>query len=113
VAGSFGGSIDRALAGRPLSPAGRAAVAAARHETLAAPDTRGLAAPEARLVGGAVERASVGAFHTGVGIAAGLVALGGLLGLAGIVDPRRRVAAERCAGGQIVGAPAEAAPRAA
>jgi EmrB/QacA subfamily drug resistance transporter len=110
VAATFSGSIDRGLAGRTLSPAGRTAVAAARHETLAVADTRGLTAPEARLVGGAVERASVRAFHTGVGIAAGLVALGGLLGLAGIVDPRRRVAAATCSGGQIVGAPQEAAP---
>ncbi|MGI8803147.1 MAG: MFS transporter [Solirubrobacteraceae bacterium] len=105
VAGSFTGSIDRALAGRPLSPAARAVVAAARHATLARAETRGLAGTEAREVRRAVEGASVTAFHTGMGIAAGLVALGGLLGLAGIVDPRRRVVAGGCAGGPIAGAP--------
>lgn len=40
-----------------------------------------------------------------MGIAAGLVALGGLLGLAGIVNPRREVSAAGCAGGQLVGMP--------
>ena len=34
-----------------------------------------------------------------------LVAAGGLVGLLGIVNPRRRVAAEGCPGGQLVGAP--------
>ncbi len=105
VAGTFTATIDRALAGRTLSGAGRAAVAAARHETLARARTAGLAGPEAGVVAAAVERASVRAFHTGMGIAAALVGLGGLLGLAGIVDPRRRVAAEGCGGGQIVGVP--------
>ena len=49
------------------------------------------------------------AFRLGLGIAAGLVALGGLLGLAGIENPRRRVAAEACPGGQLVGVPREGA----
>jgi len=40
-----------------------------------------------------------------MGIAAGLVALGGLLGLAGIVNPRREVSAAGCAGGQLVSMP--------
>ena len=38
-----------------------------------------------------------------------LVALGGLLGLVGIVNPRRAVSAAGCAGGQLVGAPEEVA----
>ena len=38
-----------------------------------------------------------------------LVAMGGLLGLAGIVNPRREVKASDCPGGQLVGATAEAA----
>jgi EmrB/QacA subfamily drug resistance transporter len=54
--------------------------------------------------------ASIDAFHTAMGIAAGLVALGGLLGLAGIVNPRREVKACDCPGGQLVGATVEAVP---
>jgi len=58
---------------------------------------------------GASRDASIEAFHTAIGIAAVLVALGGLLGLAGIVNPRRQVKACDCPGGQLVGATAEAA----
>ena len=53
-------------------------------------------------------------FAPASGSPTGLVALGGLLGLAGIVNPRRTVSAAGCAGGQLVGAPEEVAlPRAA
>ena len=41
-------------------------------------------------------------------IAVVLVGLGGVLGLVGIRNPRRAVAAEHCAGGQFVGVPEEA-----
>ena len=57
----------------------------------------------------AVQSASVHAFHVGIGISAALVALGGLLGLAGIRNPRRAVRCEDCAGGQLAGQPLDAA----
>ena len=113
LAATFASSLDGALADRELSPAGQRAVAVARDRTLAQADTRGLPRGEARAVARAVEQASLHAFHVGIGIAAALVALGGLLGLAGIVNPRRTVSAAGCAGGQLVGMPEEVAlPRA-
>ena len=57
----------------------------------------------------AVQSASVHAFHVGIGISATLVALGGVLGLAGIRNPRRVVRCEDCAGGQLAGQPLDAA----
>ena len=60
------------------------------------------------MVAQAAQDASVSAFHRGVGIAAGFVALGGLLGIAGIRNPRREVPCEDCPGGQLAGAPVEA-----
>jgi hypothetical protein len=109
VAATFASSLDGALAGRALSPAGQRAVADAHDRALARADTTGLGAGEAQAVARAVEDASVHAFRTGIAIATGLVALGGVLGLIGIVNPRRAVSAAGCAGGQLVGAPQEAA----
>ena len=53
------------------------------------------------------EDASVGAFRVGIGISTALVGLGGVLGLIGIQNPRRRVEAADCPGGQLVGHPRE------
>jgi EmrB/QacA subfamily drug resistance transporter len=52
---------------------------------------------------------SVTAFHQAVVICAILVAAGGVLGAVGIVNPRRAVGARGCPGGQLVGAPQQAA----
>ncbi|MGN6167838.1 MAG: MFS transporter [Solirubrobacteraceae bacterium] len=52
---------------------------------------------------------SVRAFHNAVGICAALLAAGGLMAVIGIVNPRRRVRAKGCAGGQLVAAPKRAA----
>jgi EmrB/QacA subfamily drug resistance transporter len=52
---------------------------------------------------------SVSAFHEALVFCAVLVAAGGVIGLLGIVNPRRVVKAESCPGGQLAGAPAEAA----
>jgi EmrB/QacA subfamily drug resistance transporter len=56
----------------------------------------------------ATEDASVHAFRVGIGISTLLVALGGVLGLVGIRNPRRKVESEGCPGGQFVGVPEEA-----
>jgi predicted MFS family arabinose efflux permease len=56
---------------------------------------------------------SVTAFHEVVAICAALLAAGGVLGLVGIVNPRRPIDAEACSGGQLYGVPEPAAvPRA-
>ena len=80
-------------------------MAQARRSTLARVDP----ARAGVQVAHAVQVASVDAFHVAIGISAVLVALGGVLGLVGIRNPRRVVRCEDCAGGQIAGQPLDAA----
>ncbi|QEC50679.1 DHA2 family efflux MFS transporter permease subunit [Baekduia soli] len=108
-AASFTASVDRGLDGRRLDPQAQRVVQEAKRRTLARADTGALPGPEGAAVASAVTDAAVHAFRLGIGIAAGLVALGGLLGLAGIVNPRRVVRCEDCPGGQLAGQPADAA----
>lgn len=105
ISAQFKSTLDGRLAGVPLSSAARGAVAQARQETLARVD----AAHTGVVVARAVQDASVYAFHVGIGIAAVLVAVGGIVGLVGIVNPRRAVRSEGCAGGQFAGQPLEVA----
>jgi EmrB/QacA subfamily drug resistance transporter len=100
VAAAFSSTLDARLAGQRLDPRAAAEVREARQATLAR-----VPGPAAQ----AVEAASVRAFHVGIGIAAGLVGLGGVLGLAGIRNPRRSVRCADCPGGQLAGAPLDAA----
>jgi EmrB/QacA subfamily drug resistance transporter len=109
VAAQFASSMDGHLDARPLSPQAQTAVAQAKERTLARIEPDAMRPLEARAVAQAAEDASVSAFHTGVGIAAGLVALGGVLGLVGIRNPRREVPCEECPGGLFAGAPSEVA----
>jgi EmrB/QacA subfamily drug resistance transporter len=109
VAAQFGTALARELDARPLSPPAQRAVAEAKKRTLARVDAGSLPPNEGRFVARAAEDASVSAFHTGAGIAAALVGIGGVLGLVGIRNPRRDVPCEGCPGGQFAGAPAEAA----
>jgi hypothetical protein len=104
ISAQFSSTLDHRLAGVTLSPAATRAVAQARQETLARVPAS-VAGPE---VASAVQSASVHAFRVGVGISASLVALGGLLGLAGIRNPKRSVRCEDCSGGQIAGQPVDA-----
>jgi hypothetical protein len=57
----------------------------------------------------AADDASLKSFHLGLGIAALLVAAGGLTGALGVRNPQRVVSAGECEGGALVGAALDAA----
>ncbi len=109
VAAQFSSSLDRHLTGRPLTPQGHAAVAEAKRLTLGRPSVAGVPPRQARAIVAASDEASVDAFRLGIGVASVLVIAGGLIGAAGIRNPRRAVAAKQCSGGQLAGAPFDAA----
>ncbi|MDP9258642.1 MAG: MFS transporter [Actinomycetota bacterium] len=101
VSAQFSSALDDRLAGQTPSAPARAAIEQARKETLARVDPVTTGAE----VAGAVQSASTRAFQVGIGISAALVAAGGLLGLAGIRNPRRSVRCQDCPGGQFAGQP--------
>jgi EmrB/QacA subfamily drug resistance transporter len=109
VAGSFVSGLDSNLAGRPLGPPAKAAVAEAKKLPLGRPDTAGLPRAQANAITAAADEASLKSFHLGLGVAALLVAAGGLTGAVGVRNPQRVVSAEECEGGALVGASLDAA----
>jgi EmrB/QacA subfamily drug resistance transporter len=110
VADGYGSKLESELSPRAAArPAVQVAVDEAKKQPLSPLAVPGLPRGLQAEVADAGEAASVSAFRMGIGIATGLVALGGVLGLAGIVNPRRRVDAEDCPGGQLVGVTEEAA----
>lgn len=109
IAAQFAGALRERVDVSSLSAAGRAVVAEAQDRVLVRADVSSLTGDEAAAVERATEDASVSAFHTGMAISAALVALGGVLGLAFVRNPRRRVPCADCAGGQLAGAPEDAA----
>ncbi|CAA9472377.1 MAG: hypothetical protein AVDCRST_MAG67-287 [uncultured Solirubrobacteraceae bacterium] len=109
IAAQFSGALRAEIDPATLSPAGRAAVQRAEDRVLVRADVTGLERDEAAAVARATEAASVEAFHTGMAISAALVALGGMLGLAFVRNPRRDVPCADCAAGQLTAAPLDAA----
>jgi EmrB/QacA subfamily drug resistance transporter len=109
VAAQFTASLDSRLAHRSLDAKAQAVVAAAKRQPLGVPATTGLPPGEAAQLRHDAGQASRSAFRLGMGIAAILVATGGVLGAVGIRNPRRRVRAADCAGGQFVASPRDAA----
>ncbi len=109
VAVQFSSALDQHLAGVRLSTSAQTAVAQAKRLTLGRPSVAGLPPRQAHAVIAAADAASLDSFRAGIGIAGGLVLIGGLIGAAGIQNPRRAVCAEECAGGQLVGVSPDAA----
>jgi MFS family permease len=109
VTAHFGSKLDERLG--PLARRGPVAEAVeeAKKQPLAGVSVRRVAPDVRREVARAGRDASVSAFRLGAGIAAALVGLGGVLGLIGIENPRRRVEARECPGGQLVGVAREGA----
>src|SRR3954454_19735837 len=109
VSASYGDSLRQDLGAAGSRPAVARAIDRAEQQPLARVEVTGVPPRVGARLDEASLDASIDAFHMAVGIAAALVAMGGVLGLAGIVNPRRRVKASGCPGGQLVGATAEAA----
>jgi EmrB/QacA subfamily drug resistance transporter len=108
IASSFASSIDSRLSRVALGGAARAAVNEAKRLPLGLPSLRSMPSAQAHAVRVAAEGASLHSFHVGLAIAAALVALGGVVGAAGIRNPRKEeIHAKSCAGGQLVGASSE------
>jgi hypothetical protein len=108
VAASFGTRLEEEVGDQANRPEVAAAVEAAKDQPLATVEVQGVPEDVQASVRESAEDASVGAFRVGVGIATVLVALGGILGLVGIRNPRRQVSAADCPGGQLAGHPQEA-----
>ncbi len=109
VAAQFSSSLDHKLADEPLTPRGHVAIAEAKQLTLGRPSVAGLPPHEAAAITVASGQSSLEAFRLGVGVGSALVLIGGLIGAAGIRNPRRLVRASQCPGGQLAGAPLDAA----
>ena len=109
VTSAYGSSLRDDLGPVASRPAVNAAIKEAEKQPLAQVQVPNAPPRVRERIEEASSDASVDAFHLAVGIAAVLVALGGVLGLAGLVNPRREVKACDCPGGQLVGATAEAA----
>jgi len=109
VASAFGSALRDELGAGARMPEVARAVAEAEKQPLARVVVQDVPPRVRSEVAAASQDASVKAFHVAIAIATLLVALGGVLGLVGIVNPRRSVEAADCAGGQLAGATGEAA----
>jgi EmrB/QacA subfamily drug resistance transporter len=105
VAASFESRLEDEVDAQANRPEVARALEQAKDQPLAIVEPEGVPEEVAASVREGAEDASVAAFRVGVGISIALVALGGILGLVGIRNPRRKVSAAECPGGQLAGHP--------
>jgi EmrB/QacA subfamily drug resistance transporter len=108
VAAQFRSELDSNLGPLASRPALAPALKEAERQPLAKVVPSKTPPPVRARVAKATEDASVHAFRVAIGVSTLLVALGGILGLVGIRNPRREVESEGCPGGQFVGVPQDA-----
>jgi EmrB/QacA subfamily drug resistance transporter len=113
LAASYADRLDSELAGRTLTPAAQVQVDDARTRALSPVDREALPVEDRAVVTAAVQDAGVAAFHLAALIGAAMLAAAGLLGGFLLRNCRRPTEAERCPGGQLVGAPQETGRRSA
>jgi EmrB/QacA subfamily drug resistance transporter len=109
VAAQFSAALDARLDGIRMDARTNAIVSTVRDRSLGTVEAPSLPPAERARLREATAESSESAFRLGIGIAAGLVALGGVVALAGMCAPREPCMAADCAGGQMAGAPLEAA----
>jgi EmrB/QacA subfamily drug resistance transporter len=104
VSSQFGQTVDDKVAARPLDQRSEQAIEDAKDRPLTTVAADDAPLPQRPFLRRVFEDASVEAFRVAIGISAALVVAGGLIALAGIRNPRRKVAAAECPGGAICGA---------
>jgi EmrB/QacA subfamily drug resistance transporter len=110
VAAAFGSKLEDEIGPEALRrPEVAKAVEEAKKQPLAEVDAQDVPDDVASTVRAASADASVTAWRVGGGVATALVVIAGLIGLVGITNPRRKVSAEECPGGQLAGVPQEGA----
>jgi EmrB/QacA subfamily drug resistance transporter len=100
ISTTFSHRLQHDVAGKQLSPQATRAVVADRTRALVI-NVSGVPAPEREEVRHALVDASVYAFRISMGISAALAALGGIVALIGIENPRRKVPCADCPGGAL------------
>jgi EmrB/QacA subfamily drug resistance transporter len=91
ISGQFAASIDDRLPGEALGAEVTTAVEEAKAQPLAGADPAGVPAAERPAVVEQVTASSESAFQVGMLVAAALMALGGLISLAGVRNPERAI----------------------